>query len=351
MAGYSMPEITRALLTLTATVLLTSCQSSTPSQTQAAPKPPATKSADAARIVAPGRVEPLSEEIKVGAEISGRLQQVTVDEGDSITKGQVLARIASTDYQARVSEAQAELHLREADQQKLLNGSRAQERKEALASAHEAAAVVANTRAEMDRRNRLLVTGDISRSDAEQTQREYAVAQARDEEAQQHYSFVDAAARPDDQKRAAASIELARAQVNEAQSRLAKTIIRSPVTGVVLRRLHRAGESITEGADSPIFIVADTSVLRVRVDVDESDVGRVHEGQKAYVTADAFGTAKFWGHVVRVGKTLGHKNIRTDAPTERIDTKVLETLVELDGHPNLPVGLRVDSYILIEAEP
>lgn len=332
-----------------------SCGSSAPSANAPVVKTSPEKASGteraADRIVAPGRVEPLSEEIKVGAEISGRLQQVNVDEGAHIAKGQILARIDSSDYQARVSEAAAEVRVREADRQKLDNGARTQERQEALAATHEAEAVVANTRAEMDRRNQLLGTGDISRSDAEQTQREYAVAQARLAQLKEHYSLVDAAPRADDQLRAAAAIALARAQMNEAQSRLAKTVIHSPVTGVVLRRLHRTGESVTEGGD-PIFVVADTSVLRVRVDVDESDVGHVHEGQRAYVTADAYAGKKFWGHVVRVGKTLGRKNIRTDAPTERIDTKILETLVELDGHPDLPVGLRVDSYILTgEAQP
>ena len=64
------------------------------------------------------------------------------------------------------------------------------------------------------------------------------------------------------------------------------------------------------------------------------------------MTADAFGKQKFWGRVVRVGQQLGPKNVRTDEPTERVDTKILETLVELDQGVQLPVGLRVDAYIV-----
>lgn len=63
------------------------------------------------------------------------------------------------------------------------------------------------------------------------------------------------------------------------------------------------------------------------------------------MTADAYGQRKFWGHVVRVGEELGRKNIRTDEPSERVDTKILETLVELNPGADLPVGLRVDGYI------
>jgi HlyD family secretion protein len=52
--------------------------------------------------------------------------------------------------------------------------------------------------------------------------------------------------------------------------------------------------------------------------------------------------------VVRVGRLLGRKNLRTNEPTERVDTKILETLIELEGARELPLGLRVDAYILLE---
>jgi len=263
-----------------------------------------------------------------------------------VRKGQIIAILDNTDYAARVEEARAELHLREAELARIVNGSRTEERQEAQAAVRATEAVMNNAHAEMERRDRLFKTGDISRTDAEQTERDYAVAKARCEEARQHFALVDAGPRADERSRAQAAVELARAQLNESHAHLDKTIIRSPITGIVLRKNRRAGESVAEGPDTPIAILADNSAIRVRVDVDESDVGRIHEGQKAYVTADAYGDRKFWGRVVRVGKVLGRKNVRTDEPTERIDTKILETLVELDGHPDLPDGLRVDSYIL-----
>lgn len=52
--------------------------------------------------------------------------------------------------------------------------------------------------------------------------------------------------------------------------------------------------------------------------------------------------------VVRIGQILGRKNVYTDAPTERIDAKILETLIELDKGQRLPVGLRVSAYIIVE---
>jgi multidrug resistance efflux pump len=144
-------------------------------------------------------------------------------------------------------------------------------------------------------------------------------------------------------------VRLARAQLEETRARFEKTFIRAPIDGVVLRRHHRAGESVTNSANSPdpIFTIGDRQVLRVRVDVDETDIARVRVGGRAYITADAFGSRQFWGRVVRIGGELGRKNVRTDEPTERVDTKILEVLVELEDGRDLPVGLRVDTFILV----
>jgi len=77
----------------------------------------------------------------------------------------------------------------------------------------------------------------------------------------------------------------------------------------------------------------------------KSDVSKLKVGQRAYVMAEAYGTRKFRGHVIRVGLILGKKNVRTDEPSEHVDTKILETLVELDPGQPLPLGLRVDSFV------
>jgi multidrug efflux pump subunit AcrA (membrane-fusion protein) len=139
---------------------------------------------------------------------------------------------------------------------------------------------------------------------------------------------------------------LARLEQGESSALLAKTVVRAPIDGVILRRHRRAGESVSlEGAEPAIVTMADIRVLRVRVDVDESDVASLAVGAPAWVTADAYGDRKFTGRVVRIGGMLGRKNIRTDEPSERVDTKILETLIELDPGPSLPIGLRVDAFI------
>ena len=319
-----------------------------PSQLSQLDAESATSTEEGTMVAAPGRVEPVSEDIKVGSELNGKLKAVLVDEGDRVRPGQVLAVLENDDYRAQLTADEAEVREKEAALRKVVNGARAEERREALASVNEAQAVMENARNEMERRRQLAREGVISQSEAERYEREYNVAKARYEAAVQHHAFIDDPAREEDRSQAEADVALARAQAAADRARYQKTFIRAPISAVILRRYHRLGESVTNSsiAPDPIFSLGNTRQLRVRVDVDETDVGKLRLGQRAYVTADAFGNRKFWGHVVRVGEELGRKNVRTDAPTERVDTKILETLVELDDGRELPIGLRVDAFIL-----
>jgi HlyD family secretion protein len=306
----------------------------------------ATAAHDAALIVGPGRVEPISEEIAVSGEVPGRLRAVLVDEGDRVAKGQVLAEVEPAEYRARLAAARAALAIARAEEQRLVNGSRREEREEARAAAAQAGEVAQQADAERHRRETLFAEGVIAREELERAIRDERVAAARHVEQREHARVVDAAARDDERARARAAVALAAAQADEASVLLAKTLVRAPVDGVVLRRHLRAGESLAVlPVPSPIVTLADVGALRVRVDVDEADIGGLRVGQPAWVTADAYGTRRFAGRVVRIGAMLGRARIRTDDPAERIDHKVLETLVELDASARLPIGLRVDAFI------
>jgi multidrug resistance efflux pump len=297
-------------------------------------------------IVGPGRVEPLSEEIAISGEVPGRLRQVRVQEGDRIRAGDALAEIEPAEYRARVDAARARLEIAKAELARHENGSRREERAEADAAAVQADEVARQAAAERQRRDTLFSEGVIAREELERAVRDERVAVARRQEGREHARVVDAAAREDERSRARASIALAQAQLAEAQVLLEKTIVRSPVDGVVLRRHLQPGESLAVlPVPAAIVTVADVSRLRVRVDVDEAEIAGLRVGQAAYVTAEAYADRRFAGRVVRVGEMLGRTNIRTDQPSERIDHKVLETLIELDPSARLPVGLRVDAFI------
>ncbi len=302
-------------------------------------------------IAAPGRVEPASEEIKVGAEISGKLRAVLVEEGDHVTRGQVIATLENSDYQARLASAEAQRAHRKAELERIVNGARNEERAEAFAAIKEADAVVKNAQSQLARRQKLHQDGDISREEMERAERELQVAQARYEAVAQRHAFVDAKARHEDVAKAEADIKLAEANIAEARAMLEKTVIRAPLTGTILRKHLKSGETVigSMGVPStPIVTLADTSVLRVRVDVDETDVAKLQTGQKAFVKADAYGDKQFHASVFRIGEILGKKNIRTDEPSEKVDTKILEVLLALELNSPLKPGLRVDAFISAE---
>ncbi|ABF43021.1 secretion protein HlyD [Candidatus Koribacter versatilis Ellin345] len=299
-------------------------------------------------VAGAGRVEPESEDIKLGAELSGKLKSVYVEEGDRVKQGQLLAELENADYHAQVASAQAEVHETEAQLRKVVNGARREERREALSTVEQARAVMNNSESEMLRRQKLYEAGVISREEAEQYAKEYDVAKAKFQEVSEHHKLVDETAREEDRDIATANLLAARARLEQAQAMLAKTFVRSPIEGTVLRKHHRLGESVSNGSTvpDPIVTIGATERLRVRVDVDEADVSKLTVGQKAYVTADAYGDKRFRGHIVRIGQELGRKNVRTDEPTERVDMKILETMIELDGGDELPIGLRVNTFIV-----
>jgi len=338
--------IAAAVAVLTVSLVLTRLRGNTPSAP--ASRPPTAQSRGL--VAGPGRTEPCSEDIKLGSELSGKLKSVNVEEGDQIRRGQVLAELENDDYKAQVLSAAADVKAKDATLRKVLNGARRQERLEAWSSAQAAKAVADNAIVEMERRQKLYAAGVTSREEFERYTREYNVARDKYREAAEHHSLIDDRAREEDITLAEADLELSKGRLAEARARYEKTLIRSPIDGTVMRKHHRTGESVSNSSTvpDPILTIGDKRVLRVRVDVDETEVSKIQLGQKAYVTADAFPGQKFWGRVVQVGEQLGRKNVRTDEPTEHVDTKILETLLELDGNVRLPMGLRVDAYIVTD---
>lgn len=324
-------------------------------------------------VAAPGVVEPVSEEIEVGAEIAGKIRRVFVEEGERVLKGQTIAVLENSDFEAQIAAAKTQietLHRQKetaearvlqakTERTRLLNGARPEERREALHSYEQTLPNVEQMKRELGRREILFKSGDISREEYERARRDFETAEKQSSATREKYNVVNADARRDDLQKADAAILLAETQASEfvalvreaearvraAEANLEKTIVRAPITGTVLRKRLKDGESIAPENSTGIVSLADVSALRVRVDLDETDVAKVSAGQNAFVTADAYGERKFYGKVVRVGQILGRKNFRTERPTEKIDTKILEVLIELAPEQKLPLGLRVDTFI------
>ncbi len=311
-----------------------------------------TPEGDSVVVAAPGWVEPRSEEIRLSASLSGRLQVVSVDEGDQVSAGQIVANTENAELVAALARAEATLRRRQAELERLQNGARGEERAEAAAAVRETAAALRTAQTVMERRRSLLDQKIVAREQFDEAEREFLMARARHEAEIQRQALIDEPPRAEDVAIAEAELAYARAAGDEARAMLEKSLVRSPIDGVVLRKYRHSGETVLTSVEMPIVTVGDVSRLNVRADVDERDIARVSLGQRVYVSAAAFGDERFWGTVIELGRVLGRKTRRTDEPKERTDTKILEVLIELDRADRLLPGLRVDTYFVeLEAPP
>jgi HlyD family secretion protein len=264
-----------------------------------------------------------------------------------VERGQIIAVLDDGELRARADAAEGDVRQREAELEAAVNGANQLQRRDAWIGMKEAEAVFQQADAEFRRRQSLFTQGAISREQFEKAASDVNVAQQRLEAATLRRDMAGAHILDTDRRRLEAAVESAKARLQEARLTLEKATIRAPIAGTVLHRFRHAGELVSPES-APILTLADTSELRVRAEVDEADVASVHTNQKAYVTAQAYGDRRFAGRVIRIADSLGRKNVSTGDPAERTDTKVLETLIELDPGVRLPLDLRVTAYLIAE---
>jgi multidrug resistance efflux pump len=120
----------------------------------------------------------------------------------------------------------------------------------------------------------------------------------------------------------------------------------APFAGDILRVKGRMGEFHNPGSnDQPIVIMGDLSHLRIRLDVDERDSGRIKMTLPGYITASAFPGERFSGKVVEIARRMGRRTVRVDDPVDRVDVKILEVVFALDDKPGLIPGQRVEGCL------
>jgi HlyD family secretion protein len=214
-------------------------------------------------VTATGTVQPTTR-VDVSSELAGTLASVEVDYNDSVSVGQVLARLDTLKLAATVANAEAQ----EA-------GARAR-----LMQAEATLAEVAENLA---------------------TQRELA---ARGVATRKDMISVEA-----NDARARAAVDMARADLTLAEANLAlaradldKAVIRSPINGVVLNRKAEAGQIVGPGLNDPVlFVLAeDLKKMELLANVDEADIGQVMVGQGASFTVDAFDNREFAATITQV---------------------------------------------------
>ena len=303
-----------------------------------------------AEVHAPGRVEGATEEIDLRAQLFGLVDEVLVHEGQTVAAGAPLIRLDGAKQEYECAAAEADLAAAEAELERLTNGARDEERREAAANVAALGAQLAGLRQRHQRMSALRRRGATTEQELDDLDTEINRFTAQLDAARARHELLEAPARDDEVRRARAKVAAAEAQHKLAHHECEKTTLRAPHSVQVLGVNVHAGELNDPESSEPALIVADTSKLYVRAYIDEFDAPRVHKGMKARVTADGLADREVHGTVVRLAPRMTQKPLRTDDPLERFDTKVREVWIELDGADtaNLVVGLPVDVVLAVE---
>lgn len=292
-----------------------------------------------------GVVEPADRETRVAAQVSAVVQAVGVREGQRVTKGELLVQLEDGVERAALQSAEAELAGERANLSRVLKGVRVEDR-DAVAADAQAAKARAELSAGVLARTEQLAKSDAATPDELERARRQAQTDAANFKASDaRFRSAEAGSRIEEVAFQRARALAAEARVTQSKAQLDRLSVRAPIDGEVLQVKVRPGELYSFQGSEPLVVMGDTSKLRVRMDVDERDIAKVKVGASAWVTADAFGSQRFTGKVVELGRRFGRKNVRTDDPIEKNDTKVLETVIELDGTPALVPGQRVTSFV------
>jgi HlyD family secretion protein len=191
----------------------------------------------AVTVSATGTLQP-RDQVDVGAEISGRIEQLYVDYNDRVKKGEKLAHINTDQIEAQLAQSRA--------------------------AQAQAQATLTQTSQNYPRTVALTKSNAASKQDLDNARA--------------------------DLMRARANVNLAEAQVRANETLLSKATIYSPIDGVVLDRKVSRGQTVVAAMTTPVLftLASDLSQMELDVDIDEADVGQVHSGQKATFTVDAY---------------------------------------------------------------
>lgn len=302
------------------------------------------------RVAANGVVEGARPEVALRAEIAGMLVRVCIKENQDVQKGQLLAEMSNESQKEQVALAEADATTARAERDKVKNGERA-ERRRAVAAV-EAAKLAMFRQAENDWKRSERLARERSTS-AEQHEGDYfrmIRTKADWEQAAAERALVEAPPRPDELAAAESRVAAAEARLRIARAELAKTRLLAPSAGRVLQVYAEPGEMASPTNAQPILLLADLSKRRVRAFIEELDVTRVQNGQRATVTADGLPGREFAGTVSLVLPRMGKRAPLSDSPGEYKDLYFREVLIDLTEGNDLPLNLRVQARIQVEVE-
>jgi HlyD family secretion protein len=252
--------------------------------------------------IANGKADVEGGVIQVAARTSGIVREVLAQEGDDVTKGQVLARLEDDEPRLQAASAEADMRMAQA-QIPLLEVQ------------------LSTARRELARMQGLVATNFVAGQKIDQLQDSVRQAQAS----------IEA------QK---AAIGASQAKLNQARYNQELTIIRAPADGRIVRRYANPGAGASTLNVSNMFDLEPKANRIVRAEISESSLPFVLIGQNVQLSPEADPTKVITGKVLRRAAVFGARKLQSDDPTERTDERVVEVVVGTDNAPFL-IGQRV----------
>jgi len=268
--------------------------------------------------------------IAVGAKVMGRVAWIGVEKGDKVQQGQVLVRLEDNDFRAQSNQARANLAAAQARLDQLRTGSRPQEKLKDKAGVLQAEATLRNAEAEYDRTEKLYRAGISSKSELDRAVAQRDTARALVEGARQSSAMTDIGPRPEEIRAAEAQVRQMKAALDYADTQLANTEIKAPVSGTVLQRIVERGEMVSpsavgeSGARTSVVALADLDDLQIELDISQADFARLKMDQRAEIIPEAFPNLKYSGFIAEIApeanraKATVQVKVKVENPDEQL---------------------------------
>jgi multidrug resistance efflux pump len=242
-------------------------------------------------------------QILVSPQVTGRVEKLSIEEGRRVQRGDVLAELEKTDYQADLARAQASLAAAKFKLLELESGNRPEEIEQAKSELAETEAQRDQLQAEWQRNGRLRASKMVTDMDYEKSESAYYAMAHRTVRLKHALTVMVEGPRRERIDLAKAEVQQAEAESARARWRLDNCTIRAPVSGTILKKNAEEGNIVNPGAFNGSFSLcemADLADLEVDLAIQERDIALVHKGQKCKVRSEAFPERVYDGEVSRL---------------------------------------------------
>jgi multidrug resistance efflux pump len=297
-------------------------------------------------VAGAGMIEAQTENIAMGSPRPGIVTEIYVHVGQSVRAGDPLFKLDDRLLKAQLQSKEAELLSAKAQLERLKAQPRPEEVPIREAAVREAEANLAMQQDLYHRARTLRERNAVSQEELIQRQQQVEAAAAVLERARADLALLKAGAWKEDILIAEAAVASASAQVKQVQAELEELLVRALVDGDILQVNVRPGEFVGAPPSQTLILLGNVRQMRVRVDIDEDDIPRFDAAGDAVAVVRGHPEKEFPLRFVRVEPYVIPKRSLTGENTERVDTRVLQVVYEIDPlGEHLYVGQQLDVFI------